>query len=473
GQVLRGLGALEHPPDWFWELADASKMRAGLTNIIEELASGEVKLLDCKIGRLRLKDDYCLLSLSLVLNAGGREQEFLFDGEVFPPGTTPPRVQSPAAFGDPGWTASIPPMRLVLRARGLRAHGGDAALPELSTLLDPVRARALLEEAIRDQSPYTDFRIVSCAPRVARYKRLNRCTIVYDLELARGADPHWPRRVVVKIYHGNKGHVAHRAMHALWNSSFRARGSVAIAEPLSFLPEKRILIQGPVPGSVTIKDLVKQAFRAPAAEKFEELEDYMESAGAGLAGLHGSGVTAHQTLSWEEERSAVEELAGRLSRVQSGIREAVAPLTQRLQLTQSRLRPDGIVPSHGSFRPAQVLVHDGKVGFIDFDGFCRSEPALDIALFCASVRDAGLRAVEPKEDADLSAGLERLDSLCDAFLGAYEALRPVSRERIAVWEALDVLTNVLHCWSKVKPDRLPHRSLLLRRVMRRELWATV
>jgi hypothetical protein len=39
----------------------------------------------------------------------------------------------------------------------------------------------------------------------------------------------------------------------------------------------------------------------------------------------------------------------------------------------------------------------------------------------------------------------------------------VSRRRIALWEALDLLTLVLYCWTKVEPERLPDTMLLLER----------
>jgi hypothetical protein len=55
-----------------------------------------------------------------------------------------------------------------------------------------------------------------------------------------------------------------------------------------------------------------------------------------------------------------------------------------------------------------------------------------------------------------------VDELCEEFLAAYRALAPVSAERVAVWEALDLLTNVLHAWTKAKPNRLTHGVAILR-----------
>jgi Ser/Thr protein kinase RdoA (MazF antagonist) len=124
-----------------------------------------------------------------------------------------------------------------------------------------------------------------------------------------------------------------------------------------------------------------------------------------------------------------------------------------------------------------VLLHRGRVGFIDFDGFCRAEPAMDLALFCATVKEVGLSGgLSDDDDEDEApeggalpdraaclARLAQLEALCEAFLAAYEAHRPVSRARVALWEALDVLTKVLHGWTRVRPARLYHNMLLLER----------
>jgi hypothetical protein len=60
-----------------------------------------------------------------------------------------------------------------------------------------------------------------------------------------------------------------------------------------------------------------------------------------------------------------------------------------------------------------------------------------------------------------------VDALCDTFLARYESRRPVSHERVALYETLDLLTVVLHSWTKVKPSRLRHGLLLLDRHLAR------
>ena len=70
------------------------------------------------------------------------------------------------------------------------------------------------------------------------------------------------------------------------------------------------------------------------------------------------------------------------------------PLVTRLEALRNVLPAGPLVPTHRSFRPAQILVHDDDIAFIDFDGTCQAEPGLDLALFRATLCDLSLRALE-------------------------------------------------------------------------------
>jgi hypothetical protein len=118
-----------------------------------------------------------------------------------------------------------------------------------------------------------------------------------------------------------------------------------------------------------------------------------------------------------------------------------------------------------------VLLQGGEIAFVDFDRSCRAEPALDVALFRAVVKDIGLRALQAgaRTTPDAPPRLEhlsRLDALCQAFSTCYAAEAPVSPRRVALWEALELFTLVLHSWTKVQSDRLRPRLALLRHHLR-------
>jgi Ser/Thr protein kinase RdoA (MazF antagonist) len=143
--------------------------------------------------------------------------------------------------------------------------------------------------------------------------------------------------------------------------------------------------------------------------------------------------------------------------------------------------PDPAVPSHGSFRPSQVLIDHDQIGFIDFDSFCQSEPANDLALFLSTLMVNSLTGSDSGEDeedgtaAQVDASGEAAKpvaetrearfalatSLHEKFLNAYEQHHAVSRQRVALWESLDLLLLVLHYWIKVKPSALKEIFYLL------------
>jgi len=125
------------------------------------------------------------------------------------------------------------------------------------------------------------------------------------------------------------------------------------------------------------------------------------------------------------------------------------------------------VPSHRSFRPAQVLLHEGHIAFIDFDGFCEAEPAMDLARFRASIKQSVMRLGSDEERPEPSLHvLSELDGLCDLFLEEYARVAPVSRERVALWETLYLLESVLNCGLKLEPERLEGSMALLERHVR-------
>jgi hypothetical protein len=374
----------------------------------------------------------------------------------------------PAACGSEGWHCLVPDL-------GLEFYSAppDTSLPILPQLIDPERARDLLQSAIRaGASAYADLQIADCRPRVARYTSANRCTLVYQLGYPRDAAGRgWPEIVVAKAYGGDKGQTAYSAMQALWNSELARSPAVTIAEPLAYLPNQRLLVQGPIREDQTLKGLVRSTLRRGTPEALRELDDFMARTAAGLAALHRCGVRYGETVTLDAKIADVRELVQRLAGPIQDISDAAEPLLDWLGDIAARHPAEPIAPAHGSFRPAQVLLHSREVGFIDFDSFCQAEPALDVALFRAGIKDigAGTQLSAPAPDAVTpstpppEADLATLEAVADGFLRHYGAVAPLSRERVMLWETLDLLIYVLHAWTKVSPKRLPMRMASLTR----------
>jgi aminoglycoside phosphotransferase (APT) family kinase protein len=462
-------------PDWLAAVVETGRVRAALMRHVREFTSGELTIRDCQIKRLRLKDKSGYWSGTYLLTVeglpAGQTQVVSLHGTLIPPGfdsqLTTRGSQPP--FGAEGWHCYLPELRLELEIQS-----SDTELPVLPILTDPEQARSLLEQSIRAGAPaYRDLHLQTCTPKIMRYKPGSRCTILYQLEypaeLATGRN--WPNIVVAKTYHGDKGQNAYSAMQALWDSPLSKSSAVAIAEPLAYLPEMNVLLQGPIREETTLKKLIRSALHANTPEAIEQLHDYIRKTAAGLAELHQCGVKYGQAMTWQDEFEDTRQRFDRLTIPIPQLTGATMLLLSRLEALAAAYPPDPLAPAHRSFRPAQVLLYKGEIGFIDFDGFCQAEPALDVALFMVTMRQAGLTKVDVDENNDEElideetrrSRLAQTEAMCDLFLSTYEALAPISRQRVVLWEALYLFAAVLGCWTKLKTTRLPNRMLLLER----------
>jgi Ser/Thr protein kinase RdoA (MazF antagonist) len=438
--ALERLGA---PPEWLSGIGDRAAVEGALRPHVPGLRS-------CEVVRVRTKAaGMGAVYLADVAGSGLIE----LHGRV-----AAPQPPAGAHVGMPGWRRYLPDLRLVVE-RG----NADAALPALRSMTDGEEAARLVERLLHGSGRCPGIRVDACRPRVMRHKPGSRCTVAYDLELAPGAPAAWPRAVVAKTYWGGKGRVAWDAMRDLWRSPVAAAGTVALAEPLAFSADDRIVLQRSIPHRTTLKAMVREAAGAGDAGA---LARALRRTGRGLAELHACGVRPPDERSWADERREVGEVVDRLAALAPSLEGAVSGLLDGLDGRMAAVAAPSAAPSHGSFRPAQVVVDgDGAIGFIDFDSFCLAEPAADCALFCSSLRDTGLRAL--RELGGGAGDRAWLDGLAAEFLDAYAEVAPVSRERIALWEVLDALTGVLHCWTKAKLGRLPYRLALLRHALHR------
>jgi hypothetical protein len=343
----------------------------------------------------------------------------------------------------------------------------DAALPALPSLVHADRAVEVLQRSLRNAG--YDLDVVGCEPDVVRYKPGSRCTIVYRMQYRDGAPG--PDPLVAKTHQGDKGRTAWEAMRALWARPLARDGVVTLAEPLAYLPEERVLVQGPVPEERTLKDLARTALTDARAGtptgSLDELREMLARTAVALAALHGSGAEYGRAATWAEELAEVREVVARLATTVPRIGAAADPLLARLERLDVRVLADPLVSAHHDFRPAQVLLHEGRIGFIDFDGSCRAEPALDLGRFRAKLRDIGISVLSAADgplegQASFERHLGLLDELCDDFLAEYQRHAPVTPERVLLWESTDLLTALLHAWTKVRTARVEPRLALLR-----------
>jgi hypothetical protein len=464
-------------PDWLAGAIQGEHVRRVLTHHIPEFASGTLILQDCRARHLLLSEDGMgwIGTYYVTVAEPGSEQshDVRLQGTLIAPDQAVPTASAvTVTFGSDGWRMYVPELRVLLQIQR-----PDTQLEVLPQLTDPEQARALLEQSIRTQArAYRGQHIESCHPQVLRYHPGLRCTIGYHLTYASdGVARHdWPTFVVAKTYDSEKGQNAYDCMQALWDSPLGTSDTVRIAEPLAYLPELKLLVQGPIPAEQTLQALIGFALQADTPEALDELDDYMYKAATGLAALHSAGVGIGTVHHWEDELAGVRAFVQRLTAAVPDLAAAATPLFTCLESLATLWPPDPPVPTHGTFRPSQVLLDHGRIGVIDFDSFCLAEPAMDLALFRVAIIDMGMSAVRKEEHSGTAMALThghmerlaQLESIADRFLAHYAALRPVSRQRVALWEALNILELVVRCWERVKPLRLNHIIMMLERQLR-------
>jgi hypothetical protein len=455
--ITLGLQRLSARPEWLTAALQSDRVLASLARHIPVVAEGALRLTDCSIQRLFLKDRSGRWKGTYQVTVEGlpgvSPQTIPLHVTLSAPGKpVPDSAGQPAQpFGSEGWSCYLPELGLFCEL-----EPPEEALDSLERLTDPQESLSLLEESIRSGGPaYRDFRLKASHPKVLNYKPGSRCTIRYRLEYPpEAAGRGWPQAVIAKTYRGKKGEQAYQGMVELWNSPLASGEVVQVAEPLAYVPELRLLIQSQLAEGQILEELIRSAIRSGEPLEMERLYSFVRKSASGLAMVHLSGAQAAVAVSWEERFSDVPDLIGRLAVVAPDFEDLFQPLVASLQTLAAEIPPDPLAPSHGSFDGDQVLIDQDWISFIDFDSFCMAEPSLDVGHFRAAVMDSGMKLIDPdtlQDPQKCRAYLDRLAEIGEIFLEQYQAHAPVSRQRIALWEALDYLRDALHIWTKPKP----------------------
>ncbi|MET0512698.1 MAG: phosphotransferase [Thermoleophilaceae bacterium] len=205
-------------------------------------------------------------------------------------------------------------------------------------------------------------------PQLVKHKPLNRAVMRLN-------------RHFVKIYadanaFAGSVHATHKA----------ASLPVCTASCEAIVPDLRMAAQSMVPGSPPVEG----AGVAPQA-------------GALLAVIHSARVSG---LPLEPPADQLDDAVGDAELVSVLVPSLEARVTRLMSTLELDMPEDSLVPSHGGFRRSQLLESDSDLGVIDFDGFCRSPAARDLASFTAAIVE---------EPDDLPKAAAALDVLADAY----------------------------------------------------------
>ncbi|HET8559151.1 MAG TPA: phosphotransferase [Marmoricola sp.] len=456
--VAAGLDLLARPPEWLLVLEDPDRVLDDLRANRARLGFGAATLDACKFKRARLEaGTWSTLHRLKVRDPDGRAREVDLRGRLRLPGSEPTPVPA-QRHGSPAY---LPDLRLEIQPQPV-----DAAL---SGPDDAMLARSI-ETALRSRGgPFSGLRLAGCRSQMMRNRPGLRRTIRCDLEYPPGARPEdWPEAVIAKVYDDDAAQHTYTAMTALWSSPLGRSATVTIAEPLAVVPEHHLLLQRVVPGEQTLKSAIADAFGGGALAGVASLSDVVRRIGRGLAELHGCGVTYGPQVTWTSQMTDARSAAEQLTAAVPHLSEALEPLLTGLDRSAGGQPSEPLVPTHRSFRPAQVLLGGPQPALVDFDGFCQAEQSLDLSLFRTTLCDLTLRRITRDHTtaptpAEFETSMRPLDDLCATFLAGYREVRPVNPERLAVWDALLNTMDLVDCWRELKFEHLDRRIRFLRR----------
>ena len=443
-------------PPWLAAALDADQVMMALNRHVPEFSSGALTLRDCTIDQLHLKDTDGEWGRNWMLTVADAAGERLIPIRVklvaqgLPPLDTS-ATTLPLESSD--WQCWLPEVGLLCKRGRLKK---DKELPSLKALTDAEQARPLLEQALRQQATgYEQVSIRSCRPEVLLNKPGKSAIIRYKLDYGvDGAGQGWRDTVILKVYSDDIGRNTFAGMRAVWNAGLRKSADVRVPEPLAYLADQRATLMGPVPEERDVEKILAALLLSDDPADQVRLHEVFRATGVALAALHRCGGKVDVTTTWNE---GFAEAAQQLIYLRVPFPKPIAAvdrLVESLRALEAAVPADPLVPSHGAFRPEQILLADKQISIIDFDSCCMAEPAFDIALFRAITMDNGLydERIRPGDEAEVEMRRMRIEALNESFLAAYESHAPVSRQRVALWEAIFYFNDSLQCWTKPRPN---------------------
>jgi hypothetical protein len=451
--------------DWFEGALRADVVAAHLRTHVPAFADGSSTLVRCRVTRIRSVPPQGSWTATYELDIGGDqtapERTVVVRGILTPPDRPLPPAGAPGVpLGAEDWGCVLPELRLVLDVPPF-----DATLPGLAPLLDSQDGARLLDQALHSSGVLAaGVSVTGCVARIASHKPGVRATVVCTLGYT--GSPSGPGTVVVKVHSDDEGRRGHEALESLAASPLVESRVVRFPRPLGHVPELRLSVQQHCAHDVSLKDLFHSAFDHGRDRLLPGLSHGVEAAAGGLAALHRCGSRHGAPASWEEELAAVKWKHASLVAVVPELGDRVGTALERIEAMERATPADPLGPAHGSFHPAQVLVTEEGVAFIDFDKSGQAEPASDLGAFTTKLRHMAVNKVDTHGYDPDGASESAVEDLREVFIGGYRRGALVSEERLALWEALELFSLVLSASKKMLGPRTANCIAMLEHHLR-------
>jgi hypothetical protein len=209
--------------------------------------------------------------------------------------------------------------------------------------------------------------------------------------------------------------------------------SLAVPTLLGHSAEHQVMLLSPVAG-------IRPRLASPA-----DVDAMVSMAAFAAATMHNAPIRVGPTRTMAGElakaAAAVEAIRNDAPVLAGWLTDAIDAAADLGQAAPNQ--PVGL--AHGDFTPSQLLVHQTRVGVLDFDGVCRADPALDLGRFLAYLQVAAAKA-------DLSTGPTLFADLVAVYRSAGGA--EVSEATVEVYAQLSLILMAVHSWQRLKAGRV-------------------
>lgn len=241
------------------------------------------------------------------------------------------------------------------------AWPNDPCLPQLPTLLDPLRLQAHLPILGGGDVGVSEVQALRYEPerRASLRCRLRDGRVLYGKTFC----------------DGHAATVLARFEHA-WAQAAQDPLAATVAQPLGLDEDTHCFWQAAAPG-VPLLELA-DGDAVPALRRL----------GQALARLHATPLAQGESQTMAHWLAEARLRAQKITRVAPDLAARAAALVQQLEAAGEALPEPPLTLVHGDFHPDQVWVHEGRPVLFDFDEFAPGHPMQDLAAFITKLQQA-------------------------------------------------------------------------------------
>lgn len=424
----------------FDPLLDASAMARAFQARLPQFAEGKLRIVDCQVFSTRYKSyvraesrqkSYLAIGYQITVDdaAAYRRGTQLLYAKAFVDGRSAAEYQNAKKsalaapeFGVP--LAHLPGLDMVVWA-----FPNDPELAQLPQAVDRSSARAYLpyENLPADINRSDD--VTKVHVEVLHYYPEERVTARYRFRRS-PLPASQSLSLIGKTFRAAEGWKACRSQQRLWEIAAQFDDKFFIARPLGFNPAVGTLWLEDLPGVPLLPLLCAEG----------QLE-WLTKIACGLARLHDLPLVGSVRHRIADQLADLSNKTEKLCRAFPDLVSALPSLRDDLCQNAPTLAGDPLCFIHGDFHLRQLLAHDSRIGFLDFDECGWGDPYQDLASFLVDLYFY-----------DFTAPV--IAQLSNAFRQAYAAQSaPLDNKRLAWHMARQFLTKAYRVYRQHQADR--------------------